>query len=279
MFSIGDFSKLTGLSVRTLRLYDELGLLRPVAAHPTTGYRRYSARQLPRVNRLLVLRDLGFTLAQIAPLLDQELSTDELRGMLILRRSQLAAQIEQEQERLVRIEALLRQIERENDMPLHDVVVRSLPAQRVVTIPSPAPGFGTDNLAPIQRPAYARLAALLAEQHVEPTGPRTNLYEGDPEEGTLITFPSIPIGDSHLDLPEGVEIRTVEATTAAATVVVNGLPDFHALYGDLAIWVEDHGYEVVGHGREAFLEFDPNDRQALVIEVQWPLRPIETSHR
>src|SRR4051794_30164571 len=136
MFNIGDFAKLTGLSVRTLRHYDELGLLPPATTHPTTGYRQYSARQLPRVNRLLVLRDLGFSLAEIGPLLDGQLTTDELRGMLILRRSQVATQIEQEQDRLGRVEALLRQIERENDVPVHDVVVRSLPAQRVITISS-----------------------------------------------------------------------------------------------------------------------------------------------
>ena len=80
MFRIGDFSKIAQVSGRLLRYYDEIGLLSPEFTDPQTGYRYYSAQQLPRLNRILVLKELGLSLEQIARLLEQNTSADEIRG-------------------------------------------------------------------------------------------------------------------------------------------------------------------------------------------------------
>lgn len=87
MFRIGEFSKIAQVSGRLLRYYDEIGLLSPEFTDPQTGYRYYSARQLPRLNRILVLKELGLSLEQIARLLDRDTSADEIRGMLTLRKA------------------------------------------------------------------------------------------------------------------------------------------------------------------------------------------------
>lgn len=68
VLKIGDFSRLTFVSVKTLRYYDELGLLRPVRVDEFTGYRYYSADQLPRLNRILALKDLGLSLEEVKKL-------------------------------------------------------------------------------------------------------------------------------------------------------------------------------------------------------------------
>ena len=70
MFTIGEFARLAGVSVRTLRHYDDIGLLRPVTVDPDTGYRGYSAEQLGRLNRVMALKDLGLSLTQARRLLD-----------------------------------------------------------------------------------------------------------------------------------------------------------------------------------------------------------------
>lgn len=82
MFKIGDFSRFGQVTVKALRHYDRCGLLKPAHADETSGYRYYSAAQLPRLNRILALKDLGFTLSQIAGLLDEEVSTEKLRVLL-----------------------------------------------------------------------------------------------------------------------------------------------------------------------------------------------------
>jgi len=97
-----------------LRHYDRLGLLAPERVDPDTGYRSYGVQQLARLHRLLALRDLGFTLEQIAGLPDGEVPLEQLRGMLRLRRAQLEQTVADEQGRLRRVEAHLRAIEGSN---------------------------------------------------------------------------------------------------------------------------------------------------------------------
>ena len=100
MFKIGEFSKLSHVTVKTLRYYDQIGLLTPAEVDRWTSYRYYSASQLPRLNRILALKDLGLSLDQIARLLDDDLPLDQIRGMLRLKQVELQEQLEEEQTRL-----------------------------------------------------------------------------------------------------------------------------------------------------------------------------------
>src|SRR5512136_2288564 len=131
MLKIGDLSKLSRVSVKTLRYYDEVGLLRPAQVDRFTGYRYYSFDQLPRLNRILALKDLGLSLEQIAQLLNEGLAPAQLRGMLRMKQAELELQVQEEQERLARVEARLRQIEQENNMSTCDVVIKKIEPQTV----------------------------------------------------------------------------------------------------------------------------------------------------
>ena len=89
MFVIGEFAQHGRVSVRMLRHYDAIGLLRPAHVDPVTGYRFYQAAQLADLNRIVALKDLGFTLEQVRVLLDEDVSVEQVRGMLALRRADL----------------------------------------------------------------------------------------------------------------------------------------------------------------------------------------------
>lgn len=115
MLKIGEFAKKSQVTVKTLRHYDRLGLLKPAWIDRFTGYRYYAQEQLPRLNRIMALKDLGFTLEQTGRILQNELAVDELRGMLRLKCAELERHIGEEQARLARVEARLRQIENEGD--------------------------------------------------------------------------------------------------------------------------------------------------------------------
>src|ERR1700733_617389 len=82
MFSIGEFARHGRVSVRMLRHYDEIGLLRPASVDPLTGYRFYQAGQLAELNRLIALKELGFTLEQVRSIMVETVTAAELRGML-----------------------------------------------------------------------------------------------------------------------------------------------------------------------------------------------------
>jgi len=134
MFKIGDFSKLCRVPTSMLRYYADIGLLEPAHTDKFTGYRYYTADQLHRLNRILALRDLGLSLEQIKAVLDKALSPEEIRGMLRLRQAEIQAQIADEEARLRRVAARLRQIEQENQMPTLEVVLKTIETQHVMSI-------------------------------------------------------------------------------------------------------------------------------------------------
>src|SRR3954452_8113260 len=108
MFTIGDFAGHGRVSVRMLRHYDAIGLLRPAHVDPATGYRHYRAEQLMQLNRIVALKDLGFSLHQVRSILHDRVSAEELRGMLRLRRAELETVLAEAAARMARVEARLR---------------------------------------------------------------------------------------------------------------------------------------------------------------------------
>jgi DNA-binding transcriptional MerR regulator len=89
VLKIGEFSQLGRVSVRMLRHYDATGLLKPAQVDRLSGYRFYAVEQLPRLNRILALKDLGLSLEQVGRLLDgEDPQASELRVTLAMRRAQ-----------------------------------------------------------------------------------------------------------------------------------------------------------------------------------------------
>src|SRR4029078_12677922 len=105
MFSIGEFARHGRVSVRMLRHYDAIGLIRPACVDAATGYRLYQASQLDELTRVIALKAPGFTLQQVQAILEEQVSAAELRGMLRLRRAEIQASIEAETTRLRPVEA------------------------------------------------------------------------------------------------------------------------------------------------------------------------------
>jgi len=123
MLKIGEFARLGQVTVRTLRYYDEIGLLSPAHVDPWTGYRYYSQDQLSRLHRILTLKDLGLSLEQIEPLLDGDLPPAEVRGMLRLKEAELADHVWEVETQLARVQAWLGEVEKETAMSEHAQVV------------------------------------------------------------------------------------------------------------------------------------------------------------
>lgn len=144
MFRIGDFSKLSRVSVKTLRYYDELGLLKPAHVDRFTGYRYYSADQLLQLNRILALKDLGFSLEQTTRSIQGTLTLAQMSEILRMKHAELQWRVQDNQARLARVEARLRSIEHENMMPKDDVVLKSIEAKTVASARKPAPTFRRD---------------------------------------------------------------------------------------------------------------------------------------
>src|SRR4051812_44844045 len=266
MFRIGEFARLGSVSVRSLRHYHDLGLLVPADIDGATGYRAYAGAQLAQLNRIVALKELGFSLEQIQQVIS-DVTVEELRGMLMLRRAQIADELALQHDQLAHVEARLRAIEREGAMPRDDIVIKRLPAQRVAVIGSPAPGFGPTNLEPILTPAIQQLAEILMSHDVEIVGNAFGYYEGEPDDGTLVAFVALPIGPVAVDLPAPVEVVELPEVAEAVSVVMASptADDYPATYGELMRWIDAHGYETDGHGRDVYLNTSaPESRDDVV---------------
>jgi DNA-binding transcriptional MerR regulator len=140
VLKIGEFSALAQVSIRTLRHYDEVGLLKPTHVETQTGYRYYSVSQLPRLHRILALRDIGFPLDRIGDTLEEGVSADALRGMLLLRSVEQERQVNEETERLNRLKALIHLIDKEGRMS-SDVIMKEVEPQWIVSLRENIPAY------------------------------------------------------------------------------------------------------------------------------------------
>ncbi|MEU3061465.1 MerR family transcriptional regulator [Streptomyces subrutilus] len=299
MFTIGDFAKHGRVSVRMLRHYDALGLLRPARVDPFTGYRFYEAGQLARLNRVIALKELGFRLDQVGTILDAQVGAEELRGMLRSRQAELESAMAAAAARLVQVEARLRTIESEGSMPVDDVVVKSLPPVRVAELSAIAESYEPKDIGPVIGPLFGELCRRLDRAGVVPTGPGIARYEDAPDSGASPGTPAASEPDSEpgagteagagailvraalpvaagvraADLGGGVRIVTLPAVERAATLVHRGSMDgVLPASQTLARWIDAHGHRSAGYARELSLAC-PEDRDQWVTELQEPLSP------
>ncbi|MGV9304740.1 MerR family transcriptional regulator [Nonomuraea sp. NPDC003727] len=266
MFSIGDFARLGLVSVRMLRHYDAIGLLRPAHVDPVTGYRSYQAGQLARLNRVVALKDLGFTLEQVGSILDDRVSTEELHGMVRLRRAQLAARISADLARLRGVEARLRAIEKEGAMSADDVVVKKVAPVRVAQLSARAASYDTEDIGPVIKPLYRQIRERLGAVGVPMQGPGIAYYLAE-EDGSVTVHATFPV---NLDAGEVHDFEVVDlpGIETVATIIHRGpMENVGPTFQTLAHWVEENGYQALGLAREVSLHCPP-DMDEWVHELQ-----------
>ncbi|MYS10873.1 MerR family transcriptional regulator [Streptomyces sp. SID6041] len=267
MFIIGDFARHGRVSVRMLRHYDAIGLLRPARVDPHTGYRFYTADQLALLNRVIALKELGFTLDQVKAILDERFDADELRGMLRLRQAELETALAEARARLAQVGARLRAIESEGRMSIQDVVVKKIPAVRIAELSGVAASFGPQHIGPVIGPLYEELCGRLEAAGVTGFGPGIAYYEDAGRgDGSVLVHAgtTVPEGTA----VEGVEVHVLPGIEEAATVVHRGSMDtILPTAQNLARWIGANGYRTREYARELYLEC-PEDRSRWVTEIQ-----------
>jgi DNA-binding transcriptional MerR regulator len=273
MLTIGDFARHGRVSVRMLRHYDAIGLLRPARVDPATGYRSYGADQLARLNRLIALKDLGFTLHQVREILDGQLTAEHLRGMLTLRRADLASRIAADTARLSQVEARLRMIESEGSMPEYDVTVKPLPPLRVAELSGTAKNMEPLSIGPVVRGLFDEVCAALARAGVTPVGPGTAYYEDAGDGEHVIVHAGMP-GAVDPAAAAGFTVVDLPGVPEAVTTVHRGsMDDCLPAYQALARWIEQSGRRGAGYTREVTLAITESGPEGMVTEIQEPLVP------
>lgn len=145
MFKIGEFSKLMQVSVRMLRYYDEAGLLKPAEIDRFTGYRFYSAAQIKQLQRIVFLRDSGFTVNEISAILKHR-DDDFTLIQLDRKRDEAKAALDEERKKIAKIEAAISEL-KEGRQPIHyDVLIKNIPAYPVLSLRKTIPNYFGEGL-------------------------------------------------------------------------------------------------------------------------------------
>jgi DNA-binding transcriptional MerR regulator len=276
VYSIGDLARLGGVTPRMLRHYDELGVFVPDHVDPDTGYRRYGPTQLADLFRVLALKDLGFALTDVRRIVAGEIGPSELRGMLLLRRTEIETELAESTTRLGRVEQQIERLERQMNQPptTVDVTTKALPALHLAVASDVSPSYASADIGPTIQPLYPLLFAALEAAGVTPTGPSVAYYEdlGDDGVGVHAGFPVHP-SITEVDDLEVVDLPAVEL---AATAIHEG--DMAscdvATVPVLFDWIGEHGYAATGRSREIYLHC-PDDLAAWRTEMQFPIERCE----
>jgi DNA-binding transcriptional MerR regulator len=270
MFRIGEFSHIARVSTRLLRFYAELGLLQPDFVDPDTGYRYYRASQLPRLNRILALKDIGLSLDEIAGLVEREVSPAELRQMLVARRSDVEQEVKRQQARLRSIETRIDAI----DVPAHepiDLVERDVDARPFLSIREVCRSLA-DGVELLGRVAEA------AAPYSAKLGPPSMaaVWKADYDDADFDVEVGL-LGDrlpQRLELDDGLILtRGIMPAARVVSTVRVGPPEFaHRIYGSVGRWLDTHDRRLAGEIRELVLEIpDSNGRGDSVVELEFPI--------
>ena len=260
LMPIGRFSKMTRLSVKALRLYDETGLLIPAKVDDSSGYRYYEPSQANRAEAIRYLRAVDMPLADIAEVLE----SDDADARSILKRHHdfLVTRLADQERMIAYLERL---IERSGVMPyqvkVEQVEPREVASVRTtVTLKTVGSAIGE---------GFGSLMGRLSQSGAAPTGAPLVVYHDVIDEETD--------GDIEICLPvsgphQGLETSTIDGGPAAVTTHKGPYSEVGQAYHTLSSWVSEHGHEFAGPPREIYLN-DPTevDEADILTRVEWPI--------
>lgn len=237
--------------MRMLRHYDQLGLLTASQTDRFTNYRYYSADQLPRLNRILAMRDLGFSLEQIGDMLDQDLSSEQLLGMLKLKRAEIDLQVQIEQARMDRLEARIRQLGNASMAGSYDVILREVEPVLMAMLREVA--VDDDHLHSM----FDELENYVAQydQARADKPPLAIYYDGEYREKDIDAEVAVPLNYS---IPESDEVRVRETSrqsNVACVVHAGSYSSLYQAYNALLGWMETNHYQMTGPIIEVYLRY------------------------
>ncbi|MGY1844301.1 MerR family transcriptional regulator [Modestobacter sp. SYSU DS0875] len=273
--TIGDFARLGGVSVRMLRHYDAIGLLVPARVDSRTGRRSYELSQLGQLNRLVVLKDLGFGLGEVAEMLREPLDERRVRVLLEERREATAAQLRDAGHRLAHVEARLRLIDG-GDAVFEDVQVKDVSAVHVVGLSSIVP-VDVDDLAAEVAGQFDRVGLVLdaaGTSRLAPVSRSAPIGGGEAAgTGTRVTTGYVVPGGA---VP-GLESIELPPARVASVVHRGPMAGVRVGWQALARWAEQRGWNATGIAlaaeRTVFLAAGGDDQSEWVVELQLELGP------
>lgn len=273
MFRIGEFSKLTQVSVRMLRYYDEAGILKPAQIDANTGYRLYSIEQFSDLHKITFLRDVGFNVSAIATALkkwDKDFLADQLR----YKQQEIEALIRSEQERVRKIDIAIQDVQQEKIAIHYNVNVKHIPDYKVLSLRKTIPDYFHEGKLWDEIYDFIELEHLIIPPHSQNIAvyhdPDYKDKDVDVEVCVIVDQPGNSQGDFEFRILEQVELM-------ACAMVYGPFENIAAAYEALAHWLTQHNqYRMTGQNRQICHRgpWNEADSDNYLTEIQVPVEKV-----
>lgn len=270
MLKIGDFSKLSRISIRMLRHYDEIGLLHPECVDDFTGYRYYSESQLPLAGRIQTLKSLGFELSVVKEILDKCEDAQEMEQFLLIKRKELEEKVRKTQQKLKFLDSTLKWLRKDGNIMDYNVTVKTIPERYVASVRQAIPAYDEE------RKLWEIMCRELEPQNVQQATPCYGMAifhdEGHKEHDPDVEIQTSVIG-SYYDT-EHVKFKNVPPILIASAVYKGSYDQILRVNAAVANWVVENGYDFDG---KSFCIYHVSPGQTsnpeeLVTEVCFPVK-------
>lgn len=268
MFKIGDFSKLTKVSVRMLRYYDEVGLFNPAKIDDFTGYRYYSAKQISEISLIVSLRDMGFKVVDIA-VFTGEKSDDKLEEILKIKSEEVSNNIRTEEIRLEKINSVIKNMKKERVNMNYNVLLKSLPSYKVISLRDTIPTYGSEGML------WARLSEYIMTKNIPCSGISYATYHDEGHKDGEVDVEIVMGIEKIMKDENGFVFKETETVEQAASILVPGdYSNINGAYNFLANWIEENGYSMAGNPRQVAIKgpWNESSTEDYLNEIQIPVR-------
>ncbi len=270
MLKIGDFSKLSRISIRMLRHYDEIGLLVPDAVDAFTGYRYYSESQLLLAGRIQVLKNLGFGLSVSREILEKYEDAKEMEQFLVIKKQEIEEQEQNIRQRIQMLDSTIEWLRKDGRIMGYDVVLKTLPERYVASVRQVIPSYQEEGLL------WQALMEDTAPLHVQNGSPCYTLavfWDGEHKEQDVDVEVQKSVIGSYPDTGR-VKFKTVPPVQIASTTYEGSYEQIGQVNAAVAKWIEDNGYEFAGLSFNIY-HISPHETQnpeEYVTEVCYPVK-------
>lgn len=271
MFKIGEVSKLTQVSIRMLRYYDELGILKPAEIDKYTGYRLYSVEQISTLQKIVLLRDSKFGVAEISNIVhnwNDEFVIEELNR----KKNEIQNEIKQEQHRINKIDKFIDAINYDKDDIHYNVVFKKIPSYKIISLREIIPDYYHEGVL------WHKLYDFIKEEHIEVLRQSNNniaFYHDEELTGNGVDVEvGMVVKKFGKNKSEFTYRETEEVDIMACTMVYGPYENIAGAYESFCYWLDkNNDYKMSGINRQIGHKGEHNESnpENYLTEIQFPL--------
>jgi effector-binding domain-containing protein len=268
MLKIGEFAKLNKVTIKTLRYYDKLGLLKPIKTDTNTGYRFYSIDQMQNLNKIISFKNVGFSLDEIYLIITKNMKKDEIKNLLELKHIEISKKIEDNKSTLLHLEVLMKRFAKEDVNMKYDVVLKTIEPILVASLRAIIPNYSE------QGHLWEELVEHIEKHKVKILTPCMAIYHDSKGNENYVDAEVIEPISEKIPETDRIKVKHLEKFEKMACVVHKGpFENINMAYNAVLKWIEENKYSIAGPQRELYLkgEWVTNNPEEYISEVQIPV--------